>query len=88
MIRATIVVILILRIGSLMQAGFEQIFIMYHPGVYRVADIIDTYVYRIGLTEGRFSMAAAVGLFRSVINFTLLVTANYIARRYGERGIY
>ncbi len=88
MIRATVVVILILRIGNLMQAGFEQIFIMYHPGVYNVADIIDTYVYRIGLTEGRFSMAAAVGLFRSVINFTLLVTANWVARRFGERGIY
>ena len=88
MIRGTIVVLLILRVGNLMQAGFEQIFIMYHPGVYRVADIIDTYVYRIGLTEGRFSMAAAVGLFRSVVNFTLLVTANRIARSFGERGIY
>jgi putative aldouronate transport system permease protein len=88
MIRGTIVVLLILRIGNLMEAGFEQIFIMYHPAVYGVADIIDTYVYRIGLTEGRFSMAAAVGLFRSVINFTLLVTANRIARSYGERGIY
>ncbi len=88
MIRGTIVVLLILRVGNLMQAGFEQIFIMYHPGVYRVADIIDTYVYRIGLTEGRFSMAAAVGLFRSVVNFTLLVTANRVARSFGERGIY
>lgn len=87
-IRSTIVVMLILRLGQLMQAGFEQIFILYHPGVYRVADIIDTYVYRIGLGQGRFSLATAVGLFKSVINMALLITANRLARRFGEQGIY
>lgn len=87
-IRSTIVILLILRIGSMMQAGFEQIFVLYHPGVYRVADIIDTYVYRIGLTEGRYSMASAVGLFKSVINFGLLLAANWVAGRLGERGVY
>lgn len=87
-IRSTIIILLILRIGSLMEAGFEQIFVLYHPGVYSSADIIDTYVYRIGLTEGRFSIAAAVGLFKSVINFVLLVTANRLSRMMGEQGIY
>ncbi|MFD0867666.1 sn-glycerol-3-phosphate transport system permease protein ugpA [Chlamydia abortus] len=87
-IRSTIIILLILRIGGLMEAGFEQIFVLYHPGVYNVADIIDTYVYRVGLTEGKFSLAAAVGLFKSVINFTLLVIANSLARRMGEQGIY
>lgn len=87
-IRGTIVILLILRIGSLMEAGFEQIFVLYHPGVYNVADIIDTYVYRIGLTEGRFSLAAAVGLFKSAINFVLLVIANRLSRMMGEQGIY
>ncbi|GAA3403223.1 ABC transporter permease [Paenibacillus hodogayensis] len=87
-IRSTIVILLILRIGSMMQAGFEQIYVLYHPGVYRVSDIIDTYVYRIGLTEGRYSLAAAVGLFKSVINFALLVVANWLARAMGERGVY
>lgn len=87
-IRSTIIILLILRIGSLMEAGFEQIFVLYHPGVYSTADIIDTYVYRIGLTEGRFSIAAAVGLFKSVINFVLLVTANRLSRMMGEQGIY
>lgn len=87
-IASTIIVMLILRIGNLMVAGFEQIFILYHPGVYSVADIIDTYVYRIGLTEGKFSLASAVGLFKSAINFVLLVTANKIARMMGENGIY
>ncbi len=87
-LRSTIVVMLILRLGNLMQAGFEQIFVLYHPGLYRVADIIDTYVYRIGLTEGRFSLASAVGLFKSVINCVLLVTANKIVRSMNEHGIY
>lgn len=87
-IRSTIVIVLITRIGSLMQAGFEQIFVLYHPGVYGTADIIDTFVYRMGLQEGRFEMAAAVGLFKSVINFALVVMANKLARRAGEEGIY
>ena len=71
-----------------MQAGFEQIFVMYHPGVYGVADIIDTYVYRIGLQEGKFELASAVGLFKSVINFILIVGANKVARMFGEEGVY
>ncbi|MGQ7890482.1 ABC transporter permease [Paenibacillus sp. WC2504] len=87
-IRGTIIILFILRIGSLMEAGFEQIFVLYHPGVYRVADIIDTYVYRIGLTEGRYSLAAAVGLFKSAINFTLLIVANWLSRALGEQGVY
>lgn len=87
-IRSTIIVVLITRIGSLMQAGFEQIFVLYHPGVYGSADIIDTYVYRMGLQEGKFEMAAAVGLFKSVINFALVVMANKMARKAGEEGIY
>ncbi len=87
-IASTIVIMLIMRIGSLMQAGFEQIFVMYHPGVYGVADIIDTYVYRIGLQEGKFELASAVGLFKSVINFLLIIGANKVARLFGEEGVY
>nr|WP_242969541.1 ABC transporter permease subunit [Anaeromassilibacillus sp. An200] len=87
-IMSTIVVMFIMRIGSLMQAGFEQIFVLYNPGVYGVADIIDTYVYRIGLQEGKFELAAAVGLFKSVINFVLIIIANKIARMAGEEGVY
>ena len=87
-IRSIIIVILITRIGSLMQAGFEQIFVLYHPGVYGTADIIDTYVYRMGLQDGKFELATAVGLFKSVINFCLVVAANKIARMSGEEGIY
>ena len=87
-IRSTIIVVLITRIGSLMQAGFEQIFVLYHPGVYGTADILDTYVYRMGLQEGKFELASAVGLFKSVVNFILVVIANKTARMMGEEGIY
>ncbi|MFE5318339.1 ABC transporter permease [Paenibacillus sp. NPDC056579] len=88
LMRGTIILLLILRLGGIMEAGFEQIFVLYHPGVYSVSDIIDTYVYRIGLTEGRFSIAAAVGLFKSLINFVLLILANRLARMMGEQGVY
>jgi len=87
-IQSTIIVLLILRIGGIMQAGFEQIFVLYNPGVYGVADIIDTYVYRMGLSEGRFELATAVGLFKSVVNFTMIVLANRLARSWGEQGVY
>lgn len=87
-IMSTIVVMFIMRIGNLMQAGFEQIFVLYHPGVYGTADIIDTYVYRAGLQDGKFELAAAVGLFKSVINFVLLIFANKLARVAGEEGVY
>lgn len=87
-IKTVIVTILIIRIGSLMQAGFEQILVLYHPGVYRIADIIDTWVYRLGLQEGKFELATAVGLFKSVINFVLLIIANYFSRSVGERGVF
>ena len=87
-IMSTIVVMFIMRIGNLMQAGFEQIFVLYNPGVYGVADIIDTYVYRIGLQDGKFELATAVGLFKSVVNFVLIVIANKIARMAGEEGVY
>jgi putative aldouronate transport system permease protein len=87
-IRSTIIVLLIMRIGGIMQAGFEQIFVLYHPAVYNVADIIDTYVYRMGLSEGRFELATAVGLFKSVVNFLMIVLANKLARTWGEEGVY
>jgi putative aldouronate transport system permease protein len=87
-IKGTIIILLILRLGHMMEAGFDQIFVLYHPGVYQVADIIDTYVYRVGLLEGRFSIAAAVGLFKSMINFVLLLLAHRIARSMGEQGVY
>ena len=87
-ITPTIVIMLILNCNNIVNAGFDQIFMLYSALVYSVADIIDTYVYRMGLQEGKFELATAVGLFKSVINFALVVIANKTARMAGEEGIY
>lgn len=83
-----IVILLIFRIGDLLDAGFEQILLLYSPAVYQVADIIDTYVYRIGLLDLRYSFATAVGLFKSVLALFLLLGANRLAHRMGHTGIW
>lgn len=88
-IRSTIVVLLILQIGNCMNAGFDQIFNFYNPLVYPIADIIDTYVYRLTFEgAGGFSLSTAVGLFKSVINFALLYGADRFAKALGQSGIY
>lgn len=82
-IRSVIMLLLILRLGSILDAGFEQIYIMYNIQVYSVADIIDTWVYRVGLEQLNFSLATAVGLFKSLIGLVLVYTSNMLARRWG-----
>jgi len=79
---------LILAVGNVMNAGFDQIFQLYNPGTFARADIIDTYVYRIGLINSRFEISTAVGLFKSVINCILVVTANYCAKLLGQEGFF
>ena len=80
----TIVVMLVLRIGGILNAGFEQVFMMYTPNVYAVSDIIDTLVYRLGMESAKFSLATAAGLFKSVISFVLIVLANKIANKLDD----
>lgn len=87
-IRPTIVVMLILALGGVMNAGFDQIFNLYNASVYEVTDIIDTFVYRIGLQGAQYSIGTAVGLFKGVIGFALIFTANSIIRRSGEYSIW
>lgn len=82
-IRNVIVLLLILRLGHMLDAGFEQIYIMYNVQVYEVADIIDTWVYRVGLEQLNFSLASAVGLFKSLVGLVLVLGANQLARRWG-----
>lgn len=84
----TIVLMFILRIGSLLEAGTEQILVMYNSVVYPVADVIGTYVYRVGLGMSDYSFTTAVGLFNSVIAFTLVVSGNYICRKLLGRSIW
>lgn len=86
-ITGTIVVLLILRLGQILNAGFDQIFILYNPLVYQVSDILDTYVYRVGLTMGRFSIATAAGLFKSIIGIILILLSNWLVKKSGEEGV-
>ena len=83
-----ITVVFILQVGRLLNAGFDQIFNLYHPLVYEVADILDTYEYRVGILRGEFGIGTAVGLFKNVIGVTLLVSANLVIKRYNQYGIW
>ncbi len=83
-----ITILLLLRLGSLMQAGFDQVFNLYNPLVYEVADIIDTYEYRVGLIERRYDFSTAVGLFKNVIGLTLVLATNAILRRFSDYGLW
>ncbi len=87
-IRPTIVILLIFTVGNLMNVGFEKIILLYNPAVYEVADVVQTYVYRRGLQEFQWSFAAAVGLFNSLINFTLLLAANTVSRRLNQASLW
>lgn len=84
----TIVLMLILRVGNILNAGFEQILVFYNPSVYSTADIIDTYVYRMGLGQMDFSLSSAMSLFNSVVAFVLIVGANAVSRKLTERSIW
>ena len=79
---------LILACGNVMNAGFDQIFQLYDPGTYAKADILDTYVYRIGMINAKYEVSTGIGLFKSVINFVLVIMANSFAKMLGQEGIY
>ncbi|WP_217595209.1 sugar ABC transporter permease [Cohnella sp. GbtcB17] len=83
-----IVLMLILRLGSIFAGDTEQILAMYNSTVYKSADIIGTYVYRMGLGKQEYSFTTAVGLFESVIGFALIIGGNYLSRKYLRRGIW
>ncbi|WP_413773590.1 ABC transporter permease [Paenibacillus campinasensis] len=87
-IRSTIVILLILRMGSILDNGFEQIFLMMNALNREVAEVFDTYVYTLGITQGAFSYSTAVGLFKSVIGVILVVGTNWLAKKFGESGLY
>ncbi len=87
-LKSTIVILLILRMGSIMSNGFEQIFTLQNQQNLSVSQVFETYTYRIGLLGGRFSFATTVGLFTSVISLIFLTTANLIARKLDETSIF
>jgi putative aldouronate transport system permease protein len=87
-IMPTVVVMLILRMGSIMSVGYEKIILLSNSSIYETADVISSYVYRKGLLEFSYSYSSAVGLFNSLINFTLVVLANYFSRRVNETSLW
>jgi len=87
-IKATIVLMATLALGNVLNAGFEQIFTMYSPIVYQTSDIIDTYVYRMGLVKLQFSFGTAVGLLKSAVSFLLIILSYKLADRFAGYRIF
>ena len=84
----TIVVMLILRVGGLVNVGQEKIILLYNPLTYETADVISSYVYRRGLNDFAWSFSTAVGLLQSVVNCILLLITNYLSRRFSETSLW
>lgn len=87
-IRTVILILMILNLGNILEAGFLQVFLLYNPLVYEVGDIIDTYVYRVGIQDANYSLATAAGIFKSVIALILIYTANKIVQKTGNEGLW
>ncbi len=79
---------LILAIANVLSAGFDQIFMFLKPALYQVGDILDTYVYRIGLLSGKYELGTAMGLMKSVISVILIVAANAVIKKMGEKSLW
>ncbi|MDF2669159.1 MAG: protein lplB [Paenibacillus sp.] len=87
-IRSTIVILLILRLGNVLDSGFEQIFLMLNAFNMQIGNVLDTYVYYKGIQQSDFSFATAVGMFKGVVGLILVGGGNYLAKKFGEDGIY
>jgi putative aldouronate transport system permease protein len=87
-ISSTIVLLACLALGNVLQAGFDQIFMLYNPAVYDTGDILDTYVYRVGLISARYSVASAIGLFKAVMGFIMIVVAYFLADRFAGYRVF
>lgn len=87
-ISPAIVITLILNIGKVLEIGFEKVFLMQNPAIYDTADIISTYVYRVGMEQGNFSYGASIDLFMGIISLIFIYSANYISRRVSETSLW
>lgn len=85
-LKSTMVILLILSTASILNAGFDQIFNLYNTLVYEVADIIDTYVYRLGLVNMEYGYSTAIGLFKSLVGMVLILTSNTVVNKIGGKG--
>ena len=87
-IRSTIIVLLIMNMGRILGSEFDRPYAMQNDLVMKVADVLSTYVYRVGIRGFQFSLTSAIGLFQSVVCVIFLFSANALAKRFGERGIW
>ncbi len=87
-IRPTIIILLIMTLGNMMSVGFEKVYHLYNTALYETADVIQTYVYRQGIQSSNYGYATAVGLFNSVINFTIVFLANKLSRKLTDTAIW
>ena len=87
-ISGTIIIMLLMRMGNVMNVGFEKIILLYNDGIYETADVISTFVYRKGLLDFQWSYSAAVGIFNSVINFIVVIVFNRLSRKLGEVSLW
>jgi len=84
----TITVLFILRMGGLLNVGYEKILLLYSPAIYEVADVISTYVYRKGIINAAYSYSTAVGLFNSLVNIFFLLMSNAISKKVTESSLF
>ena len=84
----TIIIMLIIRIGNIMEVSFEMIILLYQPATYETADVVNTWVFRQGLQSGQYDVAAAAGLFNAVVAFVLVMVANTLSRRYVRTSLW
>ncbi|WP_378949455.1 ABC transporter permease [Paracoccus sp. R86501] len=84
----TIIIMLIIRIGNMLEVSFEMIILLYQPATYETADVVNTFIYRQGLQGGQYDLAAAAGLFNAVVAFVLVMTANTVAKRYSRTSLW
>lgn len=87
-IKSTIIIMLIMKVGTLLNTGFEQIFLMKNSLNSSVAEVFDTYVYTLGIAQGAFSYSTAVGMFKSIVSTVMVLATNWICKKCGETGLY
>jgi len=87
-IRPTVIILLILRLGSMADIGFEQVLLMMNPLILSVGEVFDTYAYTHGILRGQISVGVTVGMFKGVVGLVFIVTSNYIVKKLGHEGIY
>jgi putative aldouronate transport system permease protein len=84
----TVVIVFLLRLGQMLNIGFEKVLLMYNPSIYESADVISTFVYRAGLRQGDYSYGAAVDLLNAVVIFVFIVLSNKLSRRFTETSLW